>query len=441
MSETTAAPETVTTGVTTASEPAKTDTPAAAAPAAAPAPEKPAAETTTQPRRDARSGLRDAARAVSEAFKRGGTPAATAAGEGKDDPAKGGAAPAGHDAPAADASRAADGAPDAPKAADARPAGPIRVEVRTDHPIRGMGLEAISAASQLEADAIQALLSGTYTRRKELEEATTRASRLETEKRELSEKLIRLEAHQSASQKWTATPEYAQARETYQRILDEHGESQAQKYWAGVLKDFDQVSEQEYKARMDAIEVKEAEEFGARWTSEAWERAQLIGAELRGLNEFPGWFEQAVDDYNTAIEKGRYPNVKSVDQLHDAFVDFFGSFLMRQPAVRELYARSKETPRDPTPPVPAVDPAARQRELEQAAADAVERYKREAADTRTKNPPHPLGGIAAAAAGGRGDITARDGGAPDTSELTADQIRRQQRQAARQDSRRHLPMR
>jgi hypothetical protein len=454
----------------TATEAAPIETPAApapATPAAAPEGQAPAPAPAPQSPLSRRDAARTAARArggeVAQAFSasRAAESAApesaplSAAPEGvatdtapevvvdekgrKHDPATGqflpesGETAANPDAPAAD-TRAAETQPD-PKPAE-RAKG-ITVPISPDHPIRGMGLDAFTASTPAEEQAIRALLNGTYARRQEVEALQAQVA----EERRLR---IQLESSQAATTKWQQTPEYKAAAERYNEIADTVGEDAALAYWKGIQSDLQALQESEFNERWGAVEQEQNAAAGQQWASEAWRNTEAMPAEIRTLPEFQHWFRDELTLFDTRVERGHYDHLRDASRPHEfgavlqrEFANLLRRRIVSEPAAAAVIRRLNAppaAPAQPAAPAPSAEEQAR-REAE-IRRQAVEDFKRQAAGTRAATPPHPMGSLAHQSSDGRAVVPGQD--EVDVSNLSPEQRRRHFRQQARGIGRVHF---
>lgn len=322
------------------------------------------------------------------------------------------------DAPTAE--RAADGSPE-PKAGPR----PIRVEINPDHPVAGMGIPALEVGDEQQAQAVRALLNGTYTRRQENE-------RLQSQLEEARTQLIQLQVSQASAARFKALPSYAEAAERYQEILDTVGQDAAAMFWRGYeQEELGKIQQEEYATRMAAWQAEEEDAAANEFTQDAWQRTATVPDAIRALPNFPVWFEEAVHGFNTELETqialGRAPQYESLEQLHKAFEDYFIARLRREPAAIEVVNRlvaQRNSQFAPVTPAPSAEEAAQAK-------------LREIAERRAAAPPHPMGTVAGATRAGRASGT----GEPeplDASNMTTHQLKRAAKASAREDARRRF---
>ena len=439
--------------VTTEAAPAPAATPVAApdtaveTPAPAPEVQRP---TTPIARDEARRHAREAGTRAREALQQPAEEPKPAAVPERD-PATGQFLPKKTEEPAAAAAGTVvpDASPASARTTDASPEAPaavrpIRIEIPAGHPLREMGRDAISVTDPADEQVIRAALNGTYERRQ-------RVTALEQENAELRDRMLRLEATQSATTKWQSTPEYEAIVDEYERIRDEVSPEAADAYWQGKQPDFQKLAAAEYQTRAEAAEQVEDDRAAEAWATDAWGRTQVVTPDVRNLPEFPQWFAAAIESFNAEIAVGHFPELdparepddyKRLEKAHEAFAQLFRSRLVREPRVSqvmtELAAQRNRTAAAEAARLAAEMRQSAEAEKErlraQAEKDGVDRFKLDAATRRASAPPHPMGSVAAGARPGQ----ASDGGPPadDTSDMTPHQLRRhfgaRAREAARQ---------
>lgn len=398
---------------TTTEPPVPTDTTSVepAAPASTPATPTPA--PTGEPegplsRRDARRGLHQD-RPKPTPVTESATPPAATPGAASETPAA--ATPLGTAAPAV-----------APAAAPVIP-----ILIPEGHPLREMGLEQLVAHSALEERAIRAMLNS-HVRRQEVAQRDQTISELQRE-------LVQIRSGQAAEQKWKETPGYKAAVERYHEIKETYGQEAADVFWRGVAVEFTSIADTEYQTRMQQIESQNTERAAQSWKMEAWQNANRLPEPIRRLADFPRWFDTAVQSFNAELELGHYPQVRNAEELHQEFTRFFGSRLVREPAVVAAFKAIEEEKQRSTQAA-ADAAAAKEREREAIASAAVEQFKQDAAAKRQTVPPHPLGNLVGAS---RDHVPA----APASDEerlagLTPQQLRKASRTGAREDARRRF---
>lgn len=316
------------------------------------------------------------------------------------DPAVAGTQDAGGTASESDATagtQSSDATPDAPAAAVQS----IPVAISPDHYIREMGRDVINVADPASAQAVQALLNSTGVRRKENE-------RLVEENRALREQVLRREATDAAVSKWEASPEYKEAADRYQLLLDgeERGEipaGTALRDWKASQDKFEEISRAEIETRLSAAQQAEVDAQVQQWKDDAWHFTSAIPAQVRNLPETRRAFDEEYALFEMRLAAGHFPEIAGNDPIHVAqiahkvFSDLFLARLRAVPAVQAAIASLRgETERTAT--AQAERDAATQRMLEQARREGADAVRADAAARRIAAPPHPMGAVAAAAA-------------------------------------------
>lgn len=322
------------------------------------------------------------------------------------------------------------------RASDAKPeAGaakqPIRVTIPEGHPVREMGIAELTATDPQQEQAIKALVNGTYHRRAKVEQLEAKVAELQKDK-------VQREATEAAQQKWRQTPEYQQAVDTYQQILDMQGEEAARIYWQGASAKLQELSQSEFSERWGQIEAEQQDAAARQWQTEAFERAQSkLPAEVTRLPEFGTWFGEEVQLLNMRIEKGMLPHVKDAEGLHQELGKALARRLISEPDAVEVLKARHEAQQNGKRDVQA-QAAQTEQAVKQAQEKAVEDFQKQAAQKRVKSPPNPLAGVQhRAAPEGTSSVDTTPEG-PDTSTMTPTQLRRYSREQARKDAARRF---
>lgn len=293
---------------------------------------------------------------------------------------------AGHEAEAAE-ERSADADPDAEAESD-RPTG-IKVPLG-DHTITEMGMESVNVVDKESEQVVRALLNGTYKRRKEVEEI--QAELLETKKQ-----LVRLESSESAMKKLKSTDTYRQAVEEYNRIKERVGDQEASEFWRLKQHDFKQAVDQEFEQEWGKVEQQQVDRAAEQWVNEAWTNASRLPQEVRALPEFPKTFDAAVVAFNAEVEAGVHDDLKTGQDAHRRFAEFFVQRLMGNPNMRQAYQRAaRQKKQGKQEPTGQGESGLTKEQIEQ---QAIERFKKEQAKKRDQNPPHPMGKVGSAGVG------------------------------------------
>lgn len=300
---------------------------------------------------------------------------------------------------------AADAAPTQDNANTAAPELPKarRIELPPDHPIREMGVDALTASSDQEERAMRALVNGTYARRQEAEQLQARLRDAEAKHNELIDRLVRVDAEAAAEIKFKQTPEYNQAVAEYREMaqLEQAGQlpqGRSQKYWeATVGQLYNQFRQQEVGTRLDALSTERAEQAGQAWVSDAVSRiAVRYPEEVRALNGFDSRVERTLTQFNALLDHGALPEVPQgdPDALHKAFEDYFQQQLQLWPdfqgLVRRWHEAQSQAERSKQEEALRLQSEQQRKAAEQA---AVDQFRKDAATRRDLIPPNPMAGI------------------------------------------------
>lgn len=322
-----------------------------------------------------------------------------------------------------------------PEPEPAEPAPEVRtIPIDPNHPIAGSGVKQLFAHSEQEERVIRGLLSGTYTRKKELLRQAEEIDRLQ-------EHITRNESKQAVQQKWQATPEYQKVLEEYKEIEETVGKDPANAFYAGKLAEQKAAADAEFKVRWEAHQSKQQEEAGIAWAEDAFERTQTMPPGIRGIPNFQQIFGMALKSFNSEIAMGQI-SVEQGDEeaMHREFTNFFGSRLVRLPEVQEAYKkmRADEADKDGSKTVADTKAATDQREAA-IRRQAVEDYKQEAAKKRKDQPLHPLGKVPGVNRGTLPSVSSDAEQQEEIATLSPHDLKRRLKAEARKDSRRHVP--
>lgn len=330
-----------------------------------------------------------------------------------------------------EATAAEERASDATPEAGAAEKQPIRIELPEGHPVREMGVAELTANDPQQEQVIKALVNGTYHRRAEVEELRDQLA----EERRLR---VQRESTEAAQEKWRQTPEYQQAVDTYQQILDMQGEEAAKQYWQGASLKLQELSKSEFSERWGEVEAQEQEAAARQWQNEAFQRAQSkLPAEVTRLPDFGNWFTEEVQLLNVKIEKGMIQNVNTAEDLHRELGQALARRLISEPAavriLKERSAAKQDGERTAAQQVRETEQAAKQQKEK-----AVTEFQKKAAQKRVENPPNPLAGVQhrAAPEGASSVDTTPEG--PDFSNMTPTQLKKHMREQSRQDAARRF---
>lgn len=414
----------------TTSEPGSGTAPASP-PTPAAEPKQPA--SADQARRQARdaiaSRVREREQATQETPKEGETPAGE---KPTETPAS--------EQPTGDQPTGAQPAGEPGEQPDETPAAAVKVDIPADHPIANGKAGSITVASEEEARVVRGLVNSTGVRVRENETLRRRAQEAEREAMQVKQKLARLETSIDVRTEWEGTPEYAQVRDRYNAIKEEHGQAEADAYLRGKTAEIEKRATEKYRSREQELQA----EVDAR-ESETFARDAYMGLEslpsiIREQQNFSNWFQSALRSFEAQLAAGdvvdemgqpiRPSDPDKVPKLHKAFRSHFEAYIVSRPEVRKAYADAKQ----------------RQQAQEKAAAEkatAEEERINKIVDERVKEalrsqgrvaPPHPLGQIPSAAR--HVDSSGSGAEAPASASLgSADQVRRAARNAVQERAR------
>lgn len=315
---------------------------------------------------------------------------------------------------------------------------PIQIPIDANHPVREMGEEALTASNAKQERVIRALLNS-YTRRRDVAAVEEKLAKIEAKNVELQQKVVRRESTDTALEKFENTPEYEQAKTTFLQMkeLEQNEElpkGAASEYWEGFKARLTPLAQAEYDQRMSAVQEQKGREAQEAWQGEAWENASQMPAGIPNIPNFRTLFDQAVQSFDAELELGHYPEIKTSDDMHKEFTKFFGSMIVRDPAVREAFRRHENRQKEDQAAA-TTKAAADDREREAIGRAAVEKHLKDAADKRREGPPHPLGNLHAASSD---SLSAAPAGDDDLSKLTPHEAKKRAKSGARQDARRHF---
>jgi len=257
-----------------------------------------------------------------------------------------------------------------------------------------MGQAALTAADPQQERVLRALLNGTYHRRQEVETLNAQLAQRE-------EQIARLESTQSAAQKWETSPEYKSALDRYNTLrgLEESGDlppGTALEFWNGAELKRRELADTEFKDRMKVVETERAERAATEFAAAAWNEAiTKIPPIIKDLPDFPKWFRQSLESFDKEFELGHFPQIRTPEDLKVEFSKFFGRRLIAEPAALKEFQRIRAS-EDKGKKDAAAKAAAALLEKDAIKKQAVDEFKKTAADKRAAAPPHPLGRLAAA---------------------------------------------
>jgi hypothetical protein len=379
----------------------------------------------------------------------------------KHDPATGQFLP-GEDAPNA---QAAEGSPAdvtaEPKAAPEGSPEKIRVEIPESHPLRGMGLEALDAPDAQQERAIRALLNS-HKRTAEVEqERNTR--------RQVEEQLVEVQARAEVAQERVRTlisdPSLASI---YADLKQAYGEDHANRWLDGELRqDEGQIAERRQALQQQRLQQElpvMGQQFREQVLSDPHQFVPVESFAPPHLSGDPVFARVAQQVSVEAVQQALHAYADALDRqgIQDIRQPYRMEEMQRYlPNPSELHARLQfrilqdpearaalQQRRDAEARKQAAD-AARQkaeaearaeRERKAAAEQAVEEFKQQAAQTRTQQPPHPMGSLTGAVRGDKvSTVGTAEGGDP--SQVPIHDLKRQLKQSARQDARARFGLR
>lgn len=267
-----------------------------------------------------------------------------------------------------------------------------------------------------------------------------RVEELEQQLRQEREERIRLESRFAATSKFEQTPEYQQYAEMYHRIRESEGEDAAKVFWKGIQTDLQRLQDEEYQTRIGEITREESQRRAQTWAGEAYQRAQTsLPQEIRTLPHFGQLFQEALQLFDRAVELGHYQYLANdpdrANKLHAAFQKELGARLRRDPEVARIVDSIREH-QSRAAAARAAEEARRRQAEQKASTDAVESFKRDAANRRTAQPPNPLATVNEQAAGTR--ALAIEEEQPDTSNMSSARLRQHSKRKALEIARSRL---
>lgn len=309
---------------------------------------------------------------------------------------------------------------------------PTRIEIGADHPATRGRPVTLTAASADEEAVLRALVNGTYYR---VRDVTDRDAKIA----DLTEKLARREAGDTAQEKWQGTPEYKKAVEEYHSIKETVGPEAASQYWKGIEADFQRLADSEFQERWGKFEAESAEIQGQRWAEETERRVtSWVPKPIREMPEYVGWLKKAITDFDAAIGAGMYSDPADkedyippgdTDVMHRVFTRRFQAMLTSKEAVRAAL-KAAEARQQLVQAGTATQAALAKQKEDRLKTEAVEEYKRSLAQTRAAAPPNPLAavgsGLAQPTPVGTGDAQ------PDLSGMSSHERKRVLKTASRE---------
>jgi hypothetical protein len=320
----------------------------------------------------------------------------------------------------------------------------VTVQFRDGHPVAEMGQAAITVANEAQAEALRALMNGTYTRHAELKDRDDRIAELRGKLAERNESIVRRESQEAAATKYQNLPAYQRHVEKYKEIHEMVDAESASAYWNSphVQQELGTIEEQEYQSRMAPLRAEADAAEGQRWANDALSAAQsTIPSDIVALPEFQGVFNDTVMSFDAEFGRGMHAALDTPEKAHEHFAEKLRREVVNQPAIKAFLQGRIDARAAKEAASSASDSAARERAtaatIQSERSTAVSEARQDAANTRTSNPPHPLGTLADANRGSdaSGTVTGSDPDRPDTSNMTAYQLRQHEKAQARIDGR------
>jgi len=320
----------------------------------------------------------------------------------------------------------------------------VTVQFRDGHPVAEMGQAAITVANEAQAEALRALMNGTYTRHAELKERDDRIAELRGKLAERNESIVRRESQEAAATKYQNLPAYQRHVEKYKEIHEMVDAESATAYWNSphVQGELGAIEDAEYESRMVSVRAESDAAEGQRWANDALTAAQsTIPADIVALPEFQGVFTNTVLSFDAEFGRGMHEGLDTPEKAHEYFAEKLRREVVNQPAIKTFLQKRIDERAAKQVASSTADSAARKRStaatIQSERTAAVSEARQVATDTRNSIPPHPLGTLADANRGSDASstVTGSDPDRPDTSNMTAYQLRQHEKAQARIDGR------
>ena len=320
----------------------------------------------------------------------------------------------------------------------------VTVQFRDGHPVAEMGQAAITVQNEAQAEALRALMNGTYTRHAELKERDDRIAELRGEIAKRDESLVRREAQEAAATRYQTLPAYQRHVEKYKEIHEMVDAESATAYWNSphVQQELTAIEDAEYESRMASVRAEADAAEGQRWANDALAQAHAtIPEEIVAMPEFQGVFTDTVMSFDAEFGRGMHKDLDTPEKAHEHFAEKLRREVVNQPAIKALLQKRIDARAANTAASSAADSAAQKRAtaatIESERNAAVWEARQAATDARNNIPPHPLGTLADASRGSdaSGTVSGSEPDRPDTSKMTAYQLRQHEKAQARLDGR------
>lgn len=317
------------------------------------------------------------------------------------------------------------------------------VPIPGDHPVAGGGVGEIKTADEKSAEAVRALLNGTYTRRQEVEEVRGLLGEREKQVMELRRTITQMEARSVAQEKFRESPTYKMHQERYHEIQESVGQEAASAYWQSpaVQNDIRKIESEEFDSRWGDVEAELEQQAGEMWVRDTMRIAkETLPPYVTSLEGFQKVFDGTVDTLEAEIQAGRHGELDA-DQARKHFFEMLRLNLVRDPTIRNVL-RAQTEAKDKAEAEKKRKAAEERDRIERAKKEGAEEAKKRAAETRRATPPSPLGALSDADRGTHGVI--KDTPEDEEERLAAAnprQLRRELKSAARGDARRRFGQR
>jgi len=320
----------------------------------------------------------------------------------------------------------------------------VTVQFRDGHPVAEMGQAAITVANEAQAEALRALMNGTYTRHAELKQRDDRIAELRGKLAERNESIVRREAQEAAATKYQNLPAYQRHVEKYKEIHEMVDAESASAYWNSphVQNELGAIENEEYEYRMASVRAESDAAEGERWANDALVAARsTIPKDIVELPEFQGVFNDTVMSFDAEFGRGMHESIDTPEKAHEYFAEKLRREVVNQPAIKSFLQARIDAREAKEAASGVADSAAQQRStaatIQSERNAAVSEARQAATDTRNNIPPHPLGTLADANRGSDASstVSGSDPDRPDTSKMTTYQLRQHEKAQARIDGR------
>jgi len=255
---------------------------------------------------------------------------------------------------------------------------------------------------------------------------------------------VRRESQEAAATKYQNLPAYQRHVEKYKEIHEMVDAESATAYWNSphVQGELGAIEDAEYESRMVSVRAESDAAEGQRWANDALTAAQsTIPADIVALPEFQGVFTNTVLSFDAEFGRGMHEGLDTPEKAHEYFAEKLRREVVNQPAIKTFLQKRIDERAAKQVASSTADSAARKRStaatIQSERTAAVSEARQVATDTRNSIPPHPLGTLADANRGSDASstVTGSDPDRPDTSNMTAYQLRQHEKAQARIDGR------